>query len=159
MLKITKSVWTKDPIVAFAFTGQGPQYFQMSAGLRQCREFARTILSAKELLLDMGARWSLTKELDKGEPASRIHDAEISQPCTAVQLAMVMLLRSWRVFPVVVLGHSSGGIAAASTAGLVSFEAAVAIAYFRGVAAQNILTNSEIRGAMLAIGTSAKEAQ
>ncbi|KAL9030209.1 MAG: hypothetical protein Q9196_001643 [Gyalolechia fulgens] len=161
MLKITKSARTKDPVVAFTFTGQGAQYFQMSAGLRQHGEFAKSIFKAEQLFLDLGARWSLTEELDKGEHESRVDDAEISQPaCTAVQLALVILLRSWRVFPAAVLGHSSGEIAAAFTAGLVSFEAAVAIAYFRGVAAKKILAaDSDVQGAMLAIGTSAEEAQ
>ena len=158
--KITKSGKTKDPVVAFAFTGQGAQYCQMSAGLRQYKEFAKTIFAAQQLLLDMGAKWSLTEELDKGEDESRIDDAEISQPaCTALQIALVILLRSWGVFPAAVLGHSSGEIAAAFTAGLVSFKAAMAIAYFRGVAAKRILTDSGIQGAMLAVGTSADEAQ
>ncbi|KAL9587952.1 MAG: hypothetical protein Q9203_003236, partial [Teloschistes exilis] len=142
MTKITKSGTAKDPVIAFTFTGQGAQYHQMSAGLRQHKDFAKTILKAEQLLLDLGASWSLTKELDKNEHESRIDDAEISQPaCTAVQLALAVLLRSWRVLSAVALGHSSGEIAAAFTAGL------------------EILTDSEVRGGMLAIGTSAEEAQ
>lgn len=160
MPKITKSGKTKDPIVAFVFTGQGAQYFQMSAGLRRYREFANTLLAAEHVLLDLGATWSLKGELDKHEQESRINHAEISQPaCTAIQLALVILLQSWGVSPAVVLGHSSGEIAAAFAAGLVSFKAAVAIAYFRGVAASKILKDDRVQGAMLAIGTSAEEAQ
>ncbi|KAL9030461.1 MAG: hypothetical protein Q9196_001426, partial [Gyalolechia fulgens] len=61
----------------------------MSAGLRQYGEFAKSIFKAEQLLLDLGARWSLTEELDKGEHESRVDEAEISQPaCTAVQLAL-----------------------------------------------------------------------
>lgn len=160
MPKPTKTGKTKDPIVAFTFTGQGAQYFQMSAGLRRYREFATTIIAAERFLSDLGATWSLTEELDKDEHKSRINDAEISQPvCTAVQLALVVLLRSWGVIPTVVLGHSSGEIAAAFAAGLVSFKAAIAIAYFRGIAARDILEDPSVQGAMLAIGTSAGEAQ
>lgn len=160
MLKISKSGKTKDPIIAFTFTGQGAQYFQMSAGLRRYSEFARTIIAAERFLSDLGATWSLTEELDKYEHESRINDAELSQPaCTAVQLALVILLRSWGVIPAVVLGHSSGEIAAAFAAGLVSFKAAIAIAYFRGIAARDILKDTSVQGAMLAIGTGAAETQ
>ncbi|KAL8673560.1 MAG: hypothetical protein Q9168_002014 [Polycauliona sp. 1 TL-2023] len=158
--KISKSGKTKDPVVAFTFTGQGAQYFQMSAGLQGYREFAETILAAEHILLDLGAKWSLSEELDKGKRDSRVDDAEISQPaCTAVQLALVVLLRSWGIFPAVVVGHSSGEIAAAFTAGLVSFQAAMAIAYFRGIAAKKIVADSGVKGAMLALGTGPEEAK
>ncbi len=160
MPKITKSGKMKDLIVAFTFTGQGAQYVQMSAGLRRYSEFAKTILAAEQFLLDLGATWSLTEELDKQEHESRINDAEITQPaCTAIQLALVVLLQAWGVLPAVVLGHSSGEIAAAFAAGLVSFKAAIAIAYFRGIAASKILKDTKVQGAMLAIGASAEETQ
>lgn len=45
------------------------------------------------------------------EPAatSRIQEPQFSQTiCTALQVAVVDLLRSWDVLPVVCLGHSSG---------------------------------------------------
>ncbi|KAK5987983.1 Highly reducing polyketide synthase valA [Cladobotryum mycophilum] len=136
MSKITKSGKTKDP--------------------RICEK----ILAAEESLLELGATWSLSEELDKHEHESRINDAEISQPaCTAIQLALVVLLQSWGVFPAVVLGHSSGEIAAAFAAGLVSFKAAIAIAYFRGIAASKILKDTQVQGAMLVVGISAEEAQ
>lgn len=49
-------------------------------------------------------------------------------------------------------GHSSGEIAAAFAAGHISFEAALAIAYFRGQAASKIQERSTTQGAMLALG-------
>ncbi|KAL8922238.1 MAG: hypothetical protein Q9208_005317 [Pyrenodesmia sp. 3 TL-2023] len=159
-LKSSTSRKSKDPVIAFAFTGQGAQYFQMSAGLRRYKEFTMTIIAAERFLSDLGATWCLTEELDKHEHESRINDAEISQPaCTAVQLALVVLLRSWGVSPAVVLGHSSGEIAAAFAAGIVSLKAAVSIAYFRGIAASKIVKDTSVQGAMLAVGTSAEEAQ
>jgi len=40
---------------------------------------------------------------------SRINKPEFSQPmCTAIQIGLVDLLRSWNVLPVVTVGHSSG---------------------------------------------------
>jgi acyl transferase domain-containing protein len=44
----------------------------------------------------------------------RLHRPEFSQPlCTALQLALVNLLRSFDIKPDAVVGHSSGEIAAA----------------------------------------------
>jgi acyl transferase domain-containing protein len=158
--KSTRPGKTEDPVVAFIFTGQGAQTFQMGAGLQKYKQFAEAIQAAEELLVTLGATWSLTEELNRDKLESRINDAEISQPaCTAIQLALVILLKSWGIYPGAVLGHSSGEIAAGFTAGLVSFEAAIAIAYFRGIAAKQITADKGVDGAMLAVGTSAQEAR
>jgi len=53
-------------------------------------------------------------ELTKEKTISNINDPAYSQPiCTALQIALVDLLRAFKVLPSVVLGHSSGEIAAA----------------------------------------------
>lgn len=53
-------------------------------------------------------------ELRKDEDSSRINEAHISQPaCSAIQIALTDLLRSWGVWPTAVTGHSSGEIGAA----------------------------------------------
>ena len=45
---------------------------------------------------------------------SRVNDPEFSQPiCTALQIALVDLYQSLGIVPSVVVGHSSGEIAAA----------------------------------------------
>lgn len=57
---------------------------------------------------------TIIAELLRPEASSRINQAEFSQPLsTAIQLALVDLLRSLNLEPSVVLGHSSGEIAAA----------------------------------------------
>ena len=85
----------------------------------------------------------------------------LSQPlCTAVQLALVDLLASWNIRPSRVTGHSSGEIAAAYAAGALSQESALAIAYYRGLAAPAIKQKFPRRkGAMLAVGLSREETQ
>lgn len=131
----------------------------MGSGLQRYSAFTTAIDEAEAHLKKMGAPWSLTEELAKPAPDSRVDDAEISQPaCTAVQLALVMLLRSWRVVPAKVLGHSSGEIAAAFAAGLISFRTALAIAYFRGQAAAALTRQQSRKGAMLALGVGYEEA-
>jgi acyl transferase domain-containing protein/NADPH:quinone reductase-like Zn-dependent oxidoreductase/SAM-dependent methyltransferase len=161
----------KAPVLAFVFTGQGAQYAQMASGLQMFDVFRQTMADAETALLKLGATWRLRDELLKPAAAenghgngeqvlSRIDDAEISQPvCTAVQLALIALLRSWGVMPAVVLGHSSGEIAAAYAANFISFEAALAIAYFRGLAASRVLARDGVKGAMLAVGASPQEAE
>ncbi|KAI0456999.1 putative polyketide synthase [Xylaria acuta] len=158
-LSTAKPTRVKEQVIAMVFTGQGAQYPQMGSGLWHHSAFAAAIDEAEAHLQKMGAPWSLTEELTKPAPDSRVNDAEISQPaCTAVQLALVMLLRSWGVVPVTVLGHSSGEIAAAFAAGLVSFRTALAIAYFRGQAAALLTHKQSRKGAMLALGVGFEEA-
>jgi acyl transferase domain-containing protein len=89
-------------------------------------------------------------ELQKLKDESRVDKAEYSQPlCTAVQIAVVNLLRRWNINPVSVIGHSSGEIAAAYACGALTMEEAIVVAYLRGLA----FTKQPIRpGGMAAIG-------
>jgi acyl transferase domain-containing protein len=76
---------------------------------------------------------------------------EISQSaCTAFQIAMLAVLTEAGVKPCAVAGHSSGEIAAAIAAGLLTPEQAIKIAYFRGLATSAV-TPEEPLG-MLAAG-------
>ncbi|KAH7022074.1 putative polyketide synthase, partial [Ilyonectria destructans] len=155
----SKSSNVRNIVIAFAFTGQGAQHAQMAAGLWHYEPFAAAMRDAEACLAVMGSSWSLSEELSKPEAESRVNDAQISQPaCTAVQLAIVLLLRAWGITPAAVIGHSSGEIAAAFTADLISFKTAMAVAYYRGIAAARVLHDKAVHGAMLAVGTSAEEA-
>lgn len=132
------------------------RHARMAAGLRHFPSFGDALTEASTYLAKLGATWDLEEELDRCEDATRVHDAEISQPvCTIIQIALVHLLRTWGIIPAIVTGHSSGEIAAAFCAGLLSFEAAVAIAYFRGLVATRVTTP----GAMLALGGGPEEAK
>ncbi|KAI1778713.1 putative polyketide synthase [Hypoxylon cercidicola] len=150
---------SREQTIAFVFTGQGAQYAQMASGLRHYKIFADAVDEAEAQIRKMGAPWSLTEELAKLTAASRVDDAEISQPaCTAVQMALVLLLKSWAIVPTMVTGHSSGEIAAAFSAGLVSFRSAIAIAYYRGQVAARLARHQSQKGAMLALGVDSEEA-
>lgn len=85
----------------------------------------------------------------------------MSQPaCTAIQLALTDLLRSWGVRPSAVTGHSSGEIAAAYAAGILTLEECVRIAHSRGVAAALLSADSANRkGSMMAVGAGVDEVQ
>ncbi|KAI4198186.1 MAG: hypothetical protein LQ350_005422 [Teloschistes chrysophthalmus] len=94
-------------------------------------------------------------ELSKDEEHSHINDAQYSQPlCTALQIGLVSLLRSWGVRPAVAVGHSSGEIAAAFAAGMISLRHAIITAYYRGyvLSSASMLTLNQSQGAMCAVG-------
>jgi acyl transferase domain-containing protein len=83
---------------------------------------------------------------------------EFSQPlATALQLAILAILESWGVSPMAVVGHSSGEIAAACAAGLLTAEEAIKIAFFRGQAC----VSDQARPAlgMLAVGLGPDQVQ
>ena len=102
----------------------------------------------------------LTEEITKNPTQSQIGLALYSQPiCTAVQIALVDLLQSWGVTPSSVTGHSSGEIAAAYAFGALSWDNAVEVAYYRGVASSSMHKFGKIQGAMMAVGMSEQEVQ
>ena len=89
--------------------------------------------------------------------AEHLRQPEFSQPLvTALQLCILSILDEWGVKPQSVVGHSSGEIAAAHTAGLLSKADAIKSAFYRGRAAMNIKKGSEVTVGMLAVGLGAE---
>lgn len=90
--------------------------------------------------------------IDELRDGKRIDMPELSQPvCTAIQIALIELLSSFGIVPDVVLGHSSGEIAAAYAAGSFSFESACKIAYYRGKLVGQLAATSSHPTAMLSV--------
>ncbi|KAI0914186.1 ketoacyl-synt-domain-containing protein [Ustulina deusta] len=150
-----------DPLrIGFIFTGQGAQWYGMGRELyQQYPVFTNAIDYADVCLGSLGAPWSLLEELSKDEKTSNVGAAHISQPaCTAIQLALVDLMRSWGIRPTAVAGHSSGEIGAAYAAGSLTFEACMAIAYHRGRLIPILKERyPALQGAMIAVGGSKEE--
>ncbi|KAI6286526.1 Type I Iterative PKS [Pyricularia oryzae] len=148
--------------LGFVFTGQGAQWWAMGRELyEQYPVFTASIDLADGSLADLGATWSLVDELAKDEETTRVGEAHISQPaCTAIQLALVDLLRGWGVHPTAVAGHSSGEIAAAYSAGIITFKSAMAIAYHRGRLIPILKERfPALQGRMMAVGGSKSDVQ
>ncbi|KAB8205156.1 hypothetical protein BDV34DRAFT_225763 [Aspergillus parasiticus] len=136
----------------FCFTGQGSQWPRMGYDLiMRYPDFMQDIRDMDQVLhrLDKPPTWTLEDELQKPKEASSIHQAEYSQPaCTAIQIALVNLLKRWGILPAVVFGHSSGEIAAAYAVGTISMKEAIIVAYYRGFVSKL----QETPGGMAAVG-------
>lgn len=101
---------------------------------------------------------NLADELTKPRSPEALRQPEFSQPLvTALQLILLAILREWGVMGVHgVVGHSSGEIAAAYAAGLLSQEDAIIVAYYRGQAAKMYGSGNPTVG-MLAVGLGADQ--
>ncbi|KAI1275626.1 hypothetical protein F5Y07DRAFT_409062 [Xylaria sp. FL0933] len=153
------------PRVLGVFTGQGAQWAQMGLELLSISSALRqTFRELQDALNQLPSpdqpSWSLIEELQRDAANTRINDASICQPlCTAVQIILVKLLRSAGIDFSHVVGHSSGEIAAAWAAGFISAGDAICIAYYRGLYSGLYKSSAGQAGAMLAVGTSADDAQ
>ncbi|KAI5921291.1 hypothetical protein F4810DRAFT_722761 [Camillea tinctor] len=148
------------------FTGQGAQWSGMGKQLFEDLPFASARLWELEMALATlppadRPVWSLTAELlEADEAKSKLHLAEYAQPlCTALQIVLVDLLAAAGVHFNAVVGHSSGEIAAAYAAGVLSARDAIVIAYYRGVYSALAGTASGLKGAMMAVGTTFDDAE
>ncbi|KAF9885185.1 hypothetical protein FE257_000636 [Aspergillus nanangensis] len=152
---------SRAPVLAFVFTGQGSHWYAMGKELLNIYPiFAKTIEKADKHLSSLHAGFSLKVELNRNRQDSSLHHPRISQPaCTAVQIALTELLRSWGITPRATIGHSSGEIAAAYAANVLSLDDAMTLAYARGAAAE--LAEKKLpstKGGMLAVRASLAEA-
>lgn len=111
-----------EPRFIGVFTGQGAQWAGMGANLIQSSSAVRHCLEKLQRSLDTlrqehAPSWRLLDELIEPD-AQRISQPVFSQTlCTAIQIAIVDLLRAARVNLVAVVGHSSGEIGASYAAG------------------------------------------
>ncbi|KAF2970301.1 hypothetical protein GQX73_g3288 [Xylaria multiplex] len=147
---------SEPPRLGFIFTGQGAQWSQMGRSLLQNFPVAAdTITRLDEILKSFihPPSWTLAGELTESRDPDELSKPEFSQPLvTALQIAIVNTLRTWGVRAEAVLGHSSGEIAAAYTAGLLSEENAMKVAYYRGFSSNATETRGDSALGMMAVG-------
>lgn len=145
----------------FVFTGQGAQYDNMGAELFAYPVFRRIIERFDEELGRLGCSWSVSCLLQQSDQALDINDPEYSQAAaTALQIGAYEILQELGVQVALVVGHSSGEIAAAYAAGALSLEAACRVSYWRGKHASELkLSMASKPGAMMSVDLSESQAQ
>jgi acyl transferase domain-containing protein/NADPH:quinone reductase-like Zn-dependent oxidoreductase len=149
---------TRDPRLGFVFTGQGAQWALMGLELLEIHEYRSRLEDADRFFRKLGSEWSLLGELQKVETSSRISNPLYAQPVsTVVQTTLVDLLSHWGIKPSVVVGHSSGEIAAAYCAGAISRQSAWTLAYYRGLVSAGVLEDYGPVGTMVSIDLSEAE--
>ncbi|KAB2100005.1 Highly reducing polyketide synthase [Alternaria gaisen] len=137
--------------INFVFTGQGAQWPGMGRELLVVRAFKDSLNQPRNVLRQLGASWDLFDELVRDKESSRLKEPQLSQPVTtAIQIALVETFRSFGISPGAVVGHSSGETAAVYTAGYLSHDTAIKIAYYRGFSAEIAKAKGMENGAMLA---------
>ncbi|KAL6691259.1 polyketide synthase [Trichoderma pleuroticola] len=142
-----------DVKINFVFSGQGAQWAGMGRELLADPTFEHSIDQSNKILAQLGSSWDLVEELLRDKETSRLGEAELAQPATtAIQIALVDMVRTWGVIPDAVVGHSSGEIAAAYAAGHLSQHQAIKAAYYRGFSSTVAKSKGLGKGGMLAVG-------
>ncbi|WP_146010217.1 non-ribosomal peptide synthetase/type I polyketide synthase [Acidimangrovimonas sediminis] len=143
---------TEPPEMIFLFPGQGSQYPGMGKGLYATEPaFARVIDEGCEILSDLididMAELLCFGEVSDAAQARALRDTRITQPALYLtQLAAARLWQERGVEPSALIGHSVGEFAAATLAGVMSFETGLRIIAERGRLMQDMAP-----GAMLGI--------
>ncbi|KAL6231526.1 hypothetical protein BDW75DRAFT_247843 [Aspergillus navahoensis] len=134
-VSVPGKVASPSPPIVWVFTGQGAHT------IKKLDRFLRSLPTPPS--------WTVEGELRKPEKTSLVHKAEMGHPLSiALQIALIDVIRSWGIEPTVVLGHSSGEMAAAYASGSITAEGAMAAATFRG----SSHTEGSREGSMAAIG-------
>jgi acyl transferase domain-containing protein len=116
---------TRQPRVAFLFTGQGAQYTGMARQLYETHPTFKATLDQCDQILRPFLQRPLLSVLfaDNDSDAVLIDETAYTQPALfAVEYALAELWRSWGVQPSVVMGHSVGEYVAACIAGVFRLE-------------------------------------
>ncbi|MBF0231361.1 MAG: acyltransferase domain-containing protein, partial [Desulfamplus sp.] len=111
---------------AFVYAGIGTQWKTMGADLLNEQPIFRDIVECCDKEFAKFSNWSIVEEINRSANDSRIDDLLIAHPCNvAIQIGLSELLKSWGVTPHGVVGHSSGEVAAANIAGILSLKDAM----------------------------------
>ena len=127
--------------VAFLYTGQGSQYVNMLAGLRQTEPLVAEVFDEADRVMEpiLGRPLSdyIFADPDDEQAMSQaeeeLRQTEITQPAVlATDLALTRLLAAYGIQPDMVMGHSLGEYAALGAAGALPFADALEAVAARG---------------------------
>lgn len=142
----------KQSEVNMVFAGQGTQWIGMASDLiADLPDFENDIDELSDFLsrTEDPPQWTIKQTLLELDTTSCLNDPSYAQPImAAIQIALVRLLRRWGIDVAAVVGHSSGEIAAAYTAGAITGEEAMLVSYYRG----KLVSSLPRQGSMVAVG-------
>ncbi len=142
---VSKPELNRNPEVAFLFTGQGAQYFDMCKNYYVTFEIFKTIIDECDVILRPHLEHSIKDVLwsENIPDKNLIHQTKYTQPALfVVEYALAQLWMSFGVMPSALIGHSIGEIAALTIANAISLEEALKLVIARA-ALMNSLPENE----------------
>ncbi|MBC9909358.1 non-ribosomal peptide synthetase/type I polyketide synthase [Chitinophaga varians] len=141
--------------IAWLFTGQGAQYWNMGRELYDNNAVFKRVVDDCDAFLKKSWPFSLTDLLYKKNPEEAnalLRQTIFTQPALfVIECALAEVWKSWGVVPDIVLGHSAGEYAAAYAAGVFSLYDGLALITARA-ALMNAVTEE---GSMAVVFTTA----
>jgi malonyl CoA-acyl carrier protein transacylase len=143
--------------IAFLFTGQGAQYYQMGKSLYESQPRFRETLDRCDAILSGLLGFSLIDFIFSDDINSRkIHQTEFAQPALfSIEYALADLWLHWGVKPTAVAGHSLGEYVAACIAGVMDLESALTMVFHRA----RLMSGAPGDGAMAMVFATEKAVQ
>jgi len=142
--------------LVFVFTGMGPQWWKMGRELMEAEPIFMAAVKECDKEFSKYVDWSLLDAMYADEESSEMSQTKLAQPANfAVQCGLIKLWESKGIKADVIVGHSAGEVAAFFNAGVLSFEDAVKVIYYRS-SLQQRLTG---KGKMMAVSISKEAAE
>ncbi len=144
-IKQTEVQIATKPKIAFLFTGQGSQYYQMGRDFYEHHPVFRSHIDHCNTILMDHRNISLIDVMFPEDNQSPLHETAYTQPAMfALEYAIARLWQSWGVEPSIMLGYSVGEYVAACIAGVFNLEDSLRLIAKRAELMQQLPQNGKM---------------